>query len=90
MKTRSDLHLRQLGSQFMIVDAASQQDAPTAVHTLNSTAADIWKFAEQNPGFSVDDITRFLTETYDVDAATALADASSLISQWTSQNLIEL
>lgn len=88
MNVTPGIKIRQLGTQYMIVNAASAQDQPTAVHSLNSTAADIWQYAEKHPGFTPADIARFLEQTYEVDHDTALADATVLLSQWHEQGLL--
>ncbi|MCM1292322.1 MAG: PqqD family protein [Bacteroides sp.] len=87
MKTRPDLTLRQLGSQFMIV-VNSDQNSPIQVHSLNATAADIWQYAATLPDFTADDIARRLTEIYDVDFDTALKDSRQLLSDWLHCGLI--
>lgn len=87
MKTKPDIRLRRIGSRFMIVDTRRQQDA-TAVHSLNATAAAIWEYISEKGNFSVDDVTRFLTDNFEIDNATAASDAERLIDQWRRENLL--
>lgn len=82
------IKIRQLGTQYMIVKAATAQDQPTAVLALNPTAAEIWKYAASHPGFTPADIAHFLEENYEVTSDTALADAAALLSQWHEQGLL--
>lgn len=82
------IKIRQLGSQYMIVDAATAQNQPTVVHALNSTAVEIWQFAASHPGFTPADIVRFMEETYEVTHETAIADATDLLSQWHEHGLL--
>ncbi len=82
------IKIRQIGTQYMIVNAATAQDQPTAVHALNSTAVEIWQFAEAHPGFTPADVARFIEETYEVTYDTALADATALLSQWHEHGLL--
>lgn len=88
MKTKANLRMRRLGNRFMIVDSDTGSKNTTAVHSLNETAAEIWQFAEANPGFTAEDIAGFLTRTFDVDPETALADAQRITGQWIKENLI--
>lgn len=88
MKTSPGLKLRQIGSRYIIVDGGKKQSDATAVHTLNATAADIWKFCYDNPGFTVRDVTIYLIQNYIVDAATAESDARALLEQWIHEGII--
>lgn len=89
MKTKANLRMRQLGDRYMIVDSDTGRKDTTAVHSLNDTAAAIWQYAQANPGFTADDVARFLTDTYNVDKATALADTRQLLDKWLTERLIE-
>lgn len=88
MITKANLRMRRLGNRFMIVDSDTGSKNTTAVHSLNDTAAEIWRFAEANPGFTAEDIADFLTHTFNVTPKTALADAHRITDQWINEKLI--
>ena len=56
---------------------------------MNDTAAYLWRKAQESGDFDVDDLARFLMDEYDVDEATALADAKAVAAQWTDAEIVE-
>lgn len=88
MKVKNGLTLRRLGSRFMIVDAGPLNSDPTAVHTLNETAAAIFSFIAANPGADTAAIARFLTSEFEVSLDRATADASRITALWIAEGLL--
>ena len=88
MKLREGLVLRPLGSQYIVTgDDLSPVDFSKVV-SMNATSAYLWdKLGGRD--FSAQDMAGLLTERYDVDAKTALADAESLIAAWQKAGLLE-
>lgn len=60
----------------------------TKIISLNESAADVWK-ALEGKDFTIDDAAKALTDNYEVDAQTAMADAAALINQWQEAGLVE-
>ncbi|WP_343557323.1 PqqD family protein [Sphingobacterium sp.] len=88
MKLRSDLVLRTIGSDHLIVDPSQDMVDLSTVYTLNSSAAWLW---EQLKGkeFNIDSIVELLCENYDVNADQAKSDAEILLQDFQKQGLLE-
>jgi len=88
MKLRSDLVLRTIGSDHLIVDPSQDMVDLSTVYTLNSSAAWLW---EQLKGkeFNIDGIVELLCENYDVDIDQAKSDAETLLQDFQKQGLLE-
>jgi len=88
MKLRSDLVLRTIGSDHLIVDPSQDMVDLSTVYTLNSSAAWLW---EQLKGkeFNIDGIVELLCENYDVDIDQAKSDAEILLQDFQKQGLLE-
>ena len=55
---------------------------------MNESSAFLWqKIAGQN--FTEEDLTKYLTEEYEVDEATAKADVKALVAKWLEAGIIE-
>ena len=88
MKLRSDLVLRTIGADLLIVDPSKDMVDLSTVYTLNSSAAWLW---EQLKGkeFNNDTIVDLLCENYDVDIEQAKSDAEILLQDFQKQGLLE-
>ncbi|WON96182.1 PqqD family protein [Sphingobacterium sp. Lzh-3] len=88
MKLRSDLVLRTIGADHLIVDPSQDMVDLSTVYTLNSSAAWLW---EQLKGkeFNNDTIVDLLCENYDVDIEQAKSDAEILLQDFQKQGLLE-
>jgi len=88
MKLRSDLVLRTIGSDHLIVDPSQDMVDLSTVYTLNSSAAWLW---EQLKGkeFNIEGIVELLCENYDVDIDQAKSDAETLLQDFQKQGLLE-
>jgi len=88
MKLRSDLVLRTIGSDHLIVDPSQDMVDLSTVYTLNSSAAWLW---EQLKGkeFTSDTIVELLCENYDVNIDQAKSDAEILLQDFQKQGLLE-
>ena len=56
---------------------------------MNESSAYLWKIIQQQDSFTEEDLAKLLTAEYDVDDATALADATELAKQWLEAGIIE-
>lgn len=88
MKLRTDLVLRTIGSDHMIVDPSQDMVDLSTVYTLNDSAAWLW---EQLKGieFSSATVVDLLCENYDVTEAQAKTDAEILIQDFEKQGLLQ-
>lgn len=81
-KRRSDISARPVGCETVVLDRRSG-----LIHQLNQTASYIWERCDGRS--TVAEIIRQLTEGFDVDAKTAVADVTSIIGQLEKLNLLE-
>ena len=88
MKLRSDLVLRTIGSDHLIVDPSQDMVDLSTVYTLNGTAAWLW---EQLKGkeFDLETIVELLCDNYEVDREQAQSDAKVLLEDFEKQRLLE-
>ena len=87
MRILEGLVLRPLGSEFIVTgDGISRVDFSKVV-SMNATAAYLWN-ALQDREFEAEDLVPLLTERYDVDEATARADARALGESWLKAGIV--
>jgi hypothetical protein len=84
----TDLTRRAQGVLIQEVDGEvlALQTLADEVHQLNSTASEIWRLYEG--GASVEEISTFLATTFEIDEATARADATSTIDRLRTLKLV--
>lgn len=87
MRLNPNLVLRQVGDEYMIVNPFSDTIDMTQIHTLNETAAWIWKKMEGKE-FTIEDIKISICEEYEIDEETAIADATELCELWKKNGLL--
>jgi len=88
MKLRSDLILRTIGSDHLIVDPSQDMVDLSTVYTLNSSAAWLWEELKGKE-FTIDTIVELLCENYDVSKEQAQSDAKILLEDFQKQGLVE-
>ncbi|MGB7526500.1 PqqD family protein [Sphingobacterium cellulitidis] len=87
MRLRSDLILRKIGDEYLIVDPGKEMIDLSKVYSLNRTAAYLWD-EMKGRDFSEDDVATFLVERYGLSPRQAYMDGSKLIYQFKSEKLI--
>ena len=88
MKLRSDLILRKMGDEHVIVDPSQDVVDMSKVYTLNETAAFIWNEL-QGIEFDIQVIAGVIFDNYDVEFSQALMDATILIENFSKEDLLE-
>lgn len=88
MKLRSDLILRTIGSDHLIVDPSQDMVDLSTVYTLNSSAALLWEELKGKE-FDTDTIVELLLENYEVSKDQAASDAAVLLQDFQKQGLLE-
>ncbi|ULT28293.1 PqqD family protein [Sphingobacterium sp. E70] len=88
MKLRSDLVLRTIGSDHLIVDPSQDMVDLSTVYTLNSTAAWLWEQLKEKE-FDTATIVKLLCENYEVEEEQAQSDAKVLLGDFEKQGLLE-
>lgn len=87
MKKRTDITLRRIGKQYMIVDSSEQNQDLSCVYTLNATAAYLWEEIGDND-FTEEFLVSRLCDRYDIDEQTATNDVRLLLAEWQKLRLI--
>ena len=88
MKIKDGFVLRNIGDNYMVVGEGLAQIDFNKIISLNDTAAFLWK-AVQRKDFDVETLRDLLLGEYDVDEATALKDATTLVEKWVAVGLVE-
>lgn len=88
MKIKSGFELRNVcGEQVIIAEGLENINFSKLIH-LNESAAYVWQTVG-NKDFTAETVADLLCQEYEVDHATALADAQVLVSDWKEQGLVE-
>ena len=87
MRTKTGFHLNDVcGQKIMVAEGRENIDFNNII-AMNETSAWLWEQV-QDKDFSAETLANLLTEQYEVDHETALADAESLTKQWLEIGLI--
>lgn len=88
MKIKEGFELRTLCDEHIIVGCGRKNIDFSKVVNLNESAALMWN-AVVGKEFTVADMAAALTAEYDVDEATALADAQRIVAEWVEIGIAE-
>lgn len=88
MRQKKGFVLREVCGEQVLVGEGTEQINFNKLITLNDTAAFLWEEAEKGE-FTVDSLTKAITDKYDVDEPRAKADVESIIEKWLSIGIIE-
>ena len=88
MKLRKGFALREICGERIVVPEGIDVINFNKLISLNGSAKYLWE-ALQGKDFTVQDVAKLLTDKYEVEEATALADAEKLIKKWQEIGLIE-
>ena len=87
MKIKNGFELREMCGEFIIIGTGVENIDFSKVISLNESAASLWREVEGKE-FTPATLAALLMEQYDVDEATALADATALANQWVSVGVV--
>ena len=89
MKAKKGFKLRQIcGENIIVADGIENIDFSSII-SMNESSAYLWQAIQDKEQFSTEELTTLLTEQYEVDEATALADSQTLVDQWLKAGIIE-
>jgi hypothetical protein len=88
MKTKKGFNLRSVCDEHVIVAEGVENIDFSKIISMNESSAYLWKKV-QGTDFTAEDLCRLLTEEYEVDEATALADAKAVAKQWIDAGIVE-
>lgn len=87
MKKIKGMTLRRLGTEAVIIAESQELIDFDRLVSLNESAAYIWETLPDSD-FSIETITRLLTNRYDVEESTARKDALELARIWLEAEII--
>ncbi len=88
MRVKQGCKLREIAGENVVIMQGRQGADFTQIITLNDSAVVLWEaLVEQE--FTTEDAAKVLTDNFDVDATTALADAERWVARMSECNLIE-
>jgi hypothetical protein len=88
MKIKQGFELRTICGEAIIVAHGIENIDFSKIISLNESAAYLWRNVVDKD-FDANTLAHLLTEEYDVDEATALADAQKVIQDWSNAGLAE-
>ncbi len=88
MKIKQGFELRTICGEAIIVAHGIENIDFSKIISLNESAAYLWRNVVDKE-FDANTLAHLLTEEYDVDEATALADAQKVIQDWSNAGLAE-
>lgn len=88
MKKKSGFVLRQVCGENIIVAEGKENIDFSSIIAMNESSAYLWNKISNNT-FTSETMATMLTEEYEIDYATALADATTLARQWMEAGIVE-
>ena len=88
MKFKEGYKVREIAGENVIIKQGRFGADMTRVIALNATSLLLWNEL-QGREFSVEDVTKILTDNYEVDATLAAADAAKWIEKLAECELLE-
>jgi hypothetical protein len=82
-----DVVLRRVGDEAVLVPVRNRVGDLDSIFTLNETAITIWEALDGRT--TLQTVIDRVCEEYDVDAATAAADAHAIVARLTEAGLLE-
>jgi len=90
MKAKKGFNLRSVCGQHIIVAQGKENIDFSNIISMNESSAFLWKQVQEKIiDFTANDLAEMLTQEYEVDSDTAMADAQTLINQWMEAGIIE-
>ena len=87
MKIIDGFVLRPLGEEFIVIGEGISQINFNKMISLNSTAAFLWENVE-GKHFTVENLTKLLTDNYEVEEERAAADAAAIAAKWIEAGIV--
>lgn len=89
MKTKKGFNIRNVCGENIIVAEGKENIDFSNIISMNESSAYLWKKAQVQESFTAEDLAQWLTEEYDIDNETALADSKTVSEQWIKAGICE-
>ena len=87
MRIKDGFNLKNVCGEFVIVATGRKNIDFSRLISLNASAAEVWE-AVIGRDLEIDDVVKVLLDNYEVDEATARADAEKLVASWAEVGLV--
>lgn len=88
MKIKKGFELRDICGEKVIIASGIENIDFNKMISLNESAAYLWQQVSDK-AFDADMLAQLLEAAYDVDHATAITDAQSIMQSWLEQGIVE-
>ena len=88
MKTKKGFTLREVCGEHIIV-AEGKENIDFKIISMNETAAFLWQLVANGEEFYAEQLIQALTDSYEIDSATAEKDVQLLLNQWKEAGIID-
>lgn len=89
MKAKKGFNLRTVYNENIIVAEGKENIDYSNIISMNESSAYLWRNIQDKESFTPQDLARLLTDEYEVDEATALADAQKIAGQWKTAGIVD-
>ncbi len=89
MRIKEGFTLREIIGQFVVIGEGLKQVNFNKMISLNESAAYLWKGVE-GKDFTVEDLTKLLTDRYEVGEEQAASDAAAIAQKWIDAGVVDL
>ena len=88
MRIKEGFTMRQILGQHVVIGEGIAQVDFNKMITMNESAAYLWENV-QGKDFTVDDLTKLLTDRYEVSEELAAADSAKIAAKWIEAGVVE-
>lgn len=89
MRIKEGFTLREIIGQFVVIGEGLKQVNFNKMISMNESAAYLWKGVE-GKDFTVEDLTKLLTDKYEVSEEQAASDAAAIAQKWIDAGVVDL
>ena len=89
MKTKKGFTLREVCGEHIIVAEGKENIDFSKITSLKETAAFLWQLVANGEEFYAEQLIQALTDSYEIDSATAEKDVQLLLNQWKEAGIID-
>ena len=87
MRIKEGFILRSIVGQYIVIGEGVSQVNFNKMITMNESAAYLWKNVE-GKDFTVEDLTKLLTDQYEVSEEQASADSAAIAQKWIEAGIV--
>ncbi|MBO4230723.1 MAG: PqqD family protein [Bacteroidales bacterium] len=89
MRIKEGFTLRKMVGQYIVIGEGLAQVDFNKMIAMNDSAGYLWQGVE-GKDFTVEDLTKLLTDKYEVSEEQAAADAAAIAQKWIDAGVVDL